>query len=118
MRTFAAHQRDQDQGRYDDEDQLGMQHDPTTRDGAMAILSSRGGKKAAQIAILTLWRAAKDWRDGYMPTARIGAPLRVIQALENIGLVEVAEDDRGMALRFRLTPKGALMAAKRQGAGK
>lgn len=111
MRTFAARQRDLDERRYDDD---APDADPTTSEGARQILSSRGGKKAARIALAELWQTAKQWREGYLPTARISAPLRVLLALERAGLIEVAEDDRGMALRYRLTSTGVQMAAKAQ----
>lgn len=110
MRTFAARMRDIEERRYDDVPEA----DPTTSEGAKAILGSRGGKKAARLALATLWEAAKEWQQGYLPTARINAPLRVLDALHTIGLVEPADDDRGVAIRLRLTPLGIQMAARAQ----
>lgn len=94
-------------------DTLGKDLDPTTQEGAKAMLSSRGGKKAGQIAIAELWKATRIYNAGYLPTARISAPLRVLLALETLGLIERANDNRGRAIRFRLTPSAALMAAKK-----
>jgi hypothetical protein len=106
MRTFAARERDIQEARYIDPEAA----DPTTPDGATAILASRGGKQAARHALAALWRAAQAWREGYEPTAKIPAPLRVLQALETLRLIERATDDRGEAIRFRLTAKGIKMA--------
>jgi hypothetical protein len=107
MRTFAARQRDMDEARYED---APAETDPKTITGAKTILSSRGGKKAAKIALAQLWRAANNWEQGYMPTATLNAPLRVLEALETMSLIERADDDRGVAIRFRLTDKGLTMA--------
>lgn len=111
MRTFADRQKDLAENRYDAED---LSIDPTTPNGAKALLSSRGGKKAAQLALSTLWEAKKQWREGWLPTAKINAPLRVLEALHTIDLIEQANDDRGVAIRLRLTPKGVILAAKAQ----
>lgn len=106
MRTFAARQRDLQEARYEE---APADLDPKTTSGAKAILASRGGKNAARVAIKELWDAACQWSSGYLPTARISAPLRVLEALETMGLVERADDDRGVAIRFRLTHRGLNM---------
>lgn len=112
MRTFAARQRDLQEARYDDAPDA----DPATVEGAKAILSSRGGKKIAKVALGQFWEAAQQWADGYLPTAVLSAPLRVLLALETMGLIERAQDDRGVAIRFRLTMRG-LMQIKRKISG-
>ena len=106
MRTLADRQRDITESRYDTSGAA----DPKTVEGAKAILASRGGKKIAKVAIGQLWDAAGRWYDGYLPTAVISAPLRVLEALETIGLIERADDDRGVAIRFRLTQIGINLA--------
>lgn len=109
MRTFAARQRDVMESRYDTSGAA----DPATAEGALAILSSRGGKKIAQVALGQLWEAAQQWADGYLPTAVLSAPLRVLLALETTGLIERAKDDRGVAIRFRLSPRGLQQIKKK-----
>lgn len=111
MRTYADRQKDLQSARYDDEDPT---IDPTTPSGAKRMLATLGGKNAAKLAIACLWEARKEWRDGWMPTARIPAPLRVLEALNTVGLVEQADDNRGVAIRVRLTATGVQMAAKAQ----
>lgn len=92
---------------HDGIDQYGLDVDPTTPEGAKLMLRSRGGKKAAGRAMVQLWRIKQRYMDGYLPTAQILAPLRVLMALELIGQVERAEnEDNQLAWRFRLTPKG------------
>lgn len=59
-----------------------------TKEEARIILSSHGGKQAAKHAIATLYEASQKFREGWMPTARINAPLRVLRSLELTGLVE------------------------------
>lgn len=106
MRTFAARQRDAEESRYDTSGAA----DPATVEGAKAILSSRGGKKIAKVALGQFWDAARQWSEGYLPTAVLSAPLRVLLALETMGLIERADDDRGVAIRFRLTQRGIMLA--------
>ena len=107
MRTFAARRRDIAEARYDDAPDA----DPEMADGAKAILASRGGKKIAKVALGQLWDAARQWSEGYLPSAVISAPLRVLLALETMGLIERAQDDRGVAIRFRLTKRGLHLCA-------
>lgn len=107
MRTFAARQRDLQETRYEG---TPMEVDPKTTAGAKATLATRGGKNAARVAIKELWAAACQWSSGYLPTAKISAPLRVLEALETMGVIERADDDRGEAIRFRLTQKGLRLA--------
>lgn len=101
MRTLAARQRDLAEARYDDAPDA----DPETVEGAKAILASRGGKKIAKVALGQFWDAARQWSGGYLPTAVLSAPLRVLLSMETMGLIERADDDRGVAIRFRLTPR-------------
>ena len=114
MRTYADRQQDVGQGRYalssDTRD-----FDPTTLEGAKAILSVAGAKKAAKFALNDLWKQAQEPGQGYLPTARINAPLRVLQALETLGMIEKAQDDRGRAFRYRLSPTGLRQAKKKAG---
>ncbi len=109
MRTFADKQNDQSSGRYDTgNDNL----DPSVPADAKAILVSRGGQKAAKIALSELWKQANEAGQGYLPTARISAPLRVLIALETAGVIERATDDRGRAIRFKLTDAGLTAAVR------
>ena len=59
-----------------------------TKEEAKIILSSQGGKQAAKLAIATLYKASQDFREGWLATARINAPLRVLRSLELTGLIE------------------------------
>lgn len=133
MRTFAAANRDRMENRYAVDDVL-PEADGKTPAGAKTILASRGGKKAARHATATLWEASRKHREGFMPTARINAPLRVLEALETAGLIERAQDGghspataeeyledttrRGVAIRFRLTEFGLRVAAEKSGEAK
>jgi len=114
VRTYADRQQDVGQGRYalssDTRD-----IDPSTKEGATAILSVAGAKKAAKIALDQLWKQAQEPGQGYLPTARISAPLRVLLALETLGLIEKATDDRGRAYRYRLSLEGLRQAKKKAG---
>ena len=127
MRTFEQRQRDLACRRYDSDDQ-GRNEDGVTKSSAQHILSSKGGKAAAKIAIGELWSEVGRTGSGYLPTARLSAPLRVLQALETVGLIERATDGgtlpltaedyeigangRGHAIRFRLSDMGLKMAMK------
>lgn len=111
MRTIADKQRDVETSRYEAEGD----HDPLTPSGARAILKSAGGSKAAKLAISDMWAQAKKPGQGYLPTARISAPLRVVQALATVGVAERADDDRGVSFRYRLTEMGLDMAVKSRG---
>lgn len=110
MRTFAQRQIDLAERRYQSMEEGA---DPKTDKGAMLIVSSRGGKAAAKVAVGELWKAANTWAEGYLPTAQISAPLRVLEAMETLKLIERADDDRGVAIRFRLTMTGLRLAAKK-----
>ena len=81
---------------------------------AKAILSSKGGGKIAKISIQELWRQANTAGQGYLPSARLSAPLRVLEALETLGVIERATDDRGRAFRFRLSDLGLEMAIRKE----
>lgn len=109
MRTFADRQAERDSGRYASEE---TDIDPSTLAGAKAMLSSTGGQKAAKIALAELWKQANEAGQGYLPTARISAPLRVLIALETAGVIERATDDRGNAIRFKLTDAGLTAAVR------
>ena len=100
---------------YEGDRYSGAHHDPATAEGARLILSSHYGKQAANIAIAELWQQAHEIGGGWLPTARIGAPLHVLVSLETIGVIERANDDRGRAIRFRLTERG-IDQARRAGA--
>lgn len=110
MRTYADRLDELNERRYTDEAGSTRHHDASTDAGAKAILSSRGGKKAAQLALAQLWEQAKQPGHGFLPTARISAPLYVLRALQTLGLIEEAEDERGKAIRFRLTFTGKQQA--------
>lgn len=127
MRTFAQRQRELQERRYAS-DQTLPDEDGTTVASAKLILTSRGGKAAAKLVLSALWKTANEYEGGYLPTAQISAPLRVLTALETVGLVERATDGgtmpltaeeyefgangRGHAIRFRLTSKGVSFALK------
>ena len=57
MRTFAAHQNDTAAARYEDD---GDNLDPTQPADAKRMLSTRGGAKAAKIALAELWAQANE----------------------------------------------------------
>lgn len=105
MRTFEAFQRDQAEARYAQE-----QHNPESEAGARAILSQRNGKFTAQLVVKELAAQARLSGPGYLPSARLSAPLHVVIALCTIGVVEKAEDGRGRAWRYRLTAFGRKQA--------
>jgi len=127
MRTFAASQKDKMESRYSSDTAL-PNVDGKTKAGAKEILSSRGGKKAASHATANLWEAANKFSGGWLTTAKVNAPLRVLEALETAGLVEKAEDidlnkiqssedylgfeSRGHAWRYRLTDFGKKVASE------
>ena len=86
--------------------------DPTVPADAKRMLASRGGGKAAKIALAELWKQANEPGQGYLPTARLSAPLRVLIALETVGVIERATDDRGRAFRFKLSDAGLTAAVR------
>lgn len=106
MRTYAAHQSDLAARRYDDDAEDTRHHDASTAQGAKLILSSKGGKAAAKLAAAALWQQANEPGGGYLPTARLHAPLHVLRAMQTMGVIEEAQDERGRAIRFRLTEAG------------
>lgn len=118
MRTFADKQRETAERRYGDDATDTRKYDPEIAAEAKMILSSQGGKKAARFAIKDMWDQADRPGQGYLPTARLRAPLHVLRAMETLGIVERATDDRGVAIRFRLTEAGRRMAraAEQRGA--
>lgn len=109
MRTFADRQREVVTGRYADAE---TNLDPTKPVDAKRMLSTPGGSKAAKIALAELWKQANEAGQGYLPTARLSAPLRVLIALETVGVIERATDDRGKAIRFKLTDAGLTAAVR------
>lgn len=127
MRTFAARQADLDTKRYADTD-LNVEEDGMTVESAKKILVSAGGRKAAKLAIRDLHDASIKFRDGWLPTAQIRAPLRVLQSLVLTGLIEKADSadfpmteaqlvenaGRAHAWRYRLTAMGKSIARSRQ----
>ena len=98
---------------YEGDRYSGARHDPATKEGAKMILSSQHGKDTAKISIAELWKQSHEVGGGWLPTARIGAPLHVLVALETVGVIERANDDRGRAIRFRLTHRGIDMAMRK-----
>ena len=119
MRTFAARQNDLKTNRYSDTDL--MQHETgMTVESARAILVSAGGRKAAKRAIAQLYATSKAHREGWLASAALNAPVRVLQALILTGVVEQnqtvnineidAEDymraDKDWVWKFRLTELG------------
>ena len=109
MRTLADRQNERNVGRYEKEN---VNLDPSVKSDANAILLSQGGSKAAKIALAELWKQANEDGQGYLPTARLSAPLRVMIALETAGVVTRATDDRGRAIRFRLSDAGLTAAVR------
>ena len=86
--------------------------DPTNRVDAKNMLASRGGEKAAKLALAELWKQANEPGEGYLPTARLSAPLRVLIALETLGVIVRATDNRGRAIRFKLSDAGLTAAVR------
>lgn len=99
-----------------------------TKDEARIILTSRGGKNAAKLALADLYAAYVQFPDGWLVTARIRAPLRVLNALELTGLIERAEGtasfptnvaeyeaNRSHAYKYRLTEFGRQVANESKG---
>lgn len=109
MRTYADRHGERASRHHDAEDRT---LDPTQPADAKRMLSTRGGGKAARHAIAQLWAQANEAGQGYLPTARLSAPLRVLTALEAVGVIERATDDRGRAIRFRLTDAGLTAALR------
>lgn len=122
MRTMAARERDLNEGRYSPDADDIDRYDPNTMEGAKAILSSRGGKKAGQLAIAAMWRAHKaenGTRRAALHIEAIPAPMRVLRALATLGLAEETHNDVGLMDCYRLTESGlraALVAEKAAGA--
>lgn len=128
MRTFAARQADLLTRRYTEDDLT--QETGETVESARRILVSAGGRKAAKLAIRDLHRASVQFRDGWLPTAQIGAPLRVLQSLALTGVIEkresaafpeteaqlAANQGRRHAWHYRLTEMGRDIARSRTGA--
>lgn len=118
MRTFADREKELAEGRYDGTGDDTGQHNPKTPDGARAILASRGGKKAAQLAIAELWAAHKREQGSRRAAVNmefLSAPARVLRALETLRLIEETHDHTGLMDCFRLTESGlraALVAEK------
>ena len=113
MRTFADRERELAEGRYDGNGEDTSHHNPKTPDGARAILASRGGKKAAQLAIAQLWAAHKREQGSRRASIHmefLSAPVRVLRALETLRLVEETHDHTGLMDCFMLT-EGGLRAA-------
>lgn len=123
MRTFAAAQKDRLESRYTSDDMPDLEGN--TVEEARTILSSRGGKKAAKWALRDLYHAWQRYPNGWLPTAQIGAPLRVLNSLVLTGLIEQDEDARDIndiqsanqshTWRYRLTPLGRHMGQKAAG---
>lgn len=126
MKTFAQAQKDKLESRYTSDTMPDV--DGTTIKGAKAILSSRGGKKAAKHALASLYKASVDFREGWLVTAQINAPLRVLQALVCTGLIEQNDNaaefpmtesqyafnqGRSHVWRYRLTDFGKQIAKER-----
>ena len=109
MRTYADRQTDINAARYDDE---AVNLDPANPADAKLMLSTLGGNKAAKLALAELWAQANQDGQGYLPTARLSAPLRVLTALETVGVIERATDNRGRAIRYRLTDAGLTAAVR------
>lgn len=109
MRTFSNKQTDIETGRYGE---AKTDLDPSLKADAKHMLASAGGGKAARLALGQLWAQANDAGRGYLPTARLSAPLRVLTSLETLGVIERATDDRGVAIRYRLTDAGLTAAVR------
>ena len=115
MRTLAAKLNDDKNSRYAD-DNGGHDLDPTLLCDAKKMMSAPGAKKAAAFAIEDLLVQAGKAGQGWLPTATIRAPIRVLMALTTLGVLEMADDNaerQTIALRFRLTEKALDAAAKK-----
>lgn len=115
MRTFADSQRDHAERSYSPEADDTSQHDPFTVQGAKAILSSRGGKKAAQLAIAAIWEIQRRNPAAQTHGDDLPAPFGVLRALETLKLIEEPREAYGLAGCFRLTSVGMAQAAKAEG---
>lgn len=112
MRTLAAKMTDEATRRYAEED---ASLDPTVAADAKKMLASVGGSKAAKHAIAELFAQASKPGQGWLPTARISAPMRVLMAMTTVGVLEMADDNEERetrAIRFRLTESALDMAVK------
>ena len=119
MRTYADRQKDLKSNRYSDTDLMERESGMTVN-SARAILVSAGGRKAAKRVIAELYSASKAHREGWLASAVLSAPVRVLQALILTGVVEQnqtvnineidAEDyikaDKDWVWKFRLTELG------------
>lgn len=92
MRTFAAAQKDRLESRYTSDDMPDLEGNTVAE--ARTILSSRGGKKAARLALRDLYQAWQRHPEGWLPTAQIRAPLRVLNSMTLAGLIEKGEGSR------------------------
>lgn len=107
MRTLAAKMKDASQHRYESDQSREL--DPAKPADAKKMLAAAGGAKAAKLAIKDLWAQAQKYGEGWLLTARINAPLRVIEALVTLGVFEQADDNderETVAFRYRLTEIG------------
>jgi ketopantoate reductase len=122
MRTLAAKLNDTGTSRYQGDQSRDL--DPKSLADAKKILSTAGGAKAAKLAIAELWKQAQAVGGGWLPTARLSAPLRVLQSMVTIGVLEQADDNeerQTVAFRFRLNERGldaAVAASARTGGDK
>ena len=107
MRTLSLKLKDAEQNRYAVNSHSGLE--PTTRAEAALVLRSAGGSKIAKIAIKHLWDQSTKEGGGWLPTAVLEAPARVLKALELVGVIEQAldmEERDTIAWRYRLTELG------------
>lgn len=95
-----------------------------TKEEARIILTSHGGKQAAKHALAELYAASVKWPQGWLPTARIPAPLRVLKSLELTGVIESEQEasfpmtegtyalnqGRSHVIKYRLTALGKQIA--------
>ena len=110
-----------------DKDMANLKGD--TVEEARTILTSHGGKQAAKHALATLHQASIKWKEGWLPTAQINAPLRVLKALELTGVIESQQQaafpmtegeyalnqGRAHSIKFRLTALGKKIAKEKTG---
>lgn len=116
MRTLSANLADKANRRYQGGDFHDL--DPTNPRDAKNMLATGQGRKIATIVAQELLLQSDKPGGGWLPTARLSAPLPVLLAMETLGAVERADDNterQTVAYRFRLTDKILDAAMKARG---
>lgn len=104
MRTYAAHKADLERLRYADK----AQYDPTTVEGAKAVLANRDANIWARQLI------ARIHRNGVAHYEQ--TPIQIVTALETLGLIK-KQDPKNKTSPLVLTGKGEVLAAQKKTTG-